>query len=48
MLRRNLIKSISSGAVAALVARREAAAGKPPKSFRELFHVLRETLNPRS
>jgi ribosome-associated protein len=26
-------------------AKREAAAGKPPKSFRELFHVLRETLN---
>lgn len=26
-------------------AKREAEAGKPPKSFRELFHVLRETLN---
>jgi ribosome-associated protein len=25
--------------------RREAEAGKPPKSFRELFQVLRETLN---
>jgi len=25
-------------------ARRETAASKPPKSFRELFHVLRETL----
>lgn len=29
-------------------ARREAEAGKPPKSFRELFHVLRETLNSSS
>ncbi|HVY07679.1 MAG TPA: ribosome biogenesis factor YjgA [Burkholderiales bacterium] len=26
-------------------AKREAEAGKPPKSFRELFQVLRETLN---
>jgi ribosome-associated protein len=26
-------------------AKREAEAGKPPKSFRELFHVLRETLD---
>ena len=26
-------------------ARRDAQAGKPPKSFRELFQVLRETLN---
>ena len=26
-------------------AKREAGAGKPPKSSRELFHVLRETLN---
>jgi ribosome-associated protein len=26
-------------------AKREAEASKPPKSFRELFHVLRETLN---
>lgn len=25
--------------------KREAEAGKPPKSFRELFHVLRELLN---
>ena len=29
-------------------AKREAEAGKPPKSFRELFHVLRETLNSTS
>ena len=29
-------------------AKREAEASKPPKSFRELFHVLRETLNPKS
>jgi len=27
-------------------AKRETEASKPPKSFRELFHVLRETLNP--
>jgi ribosome-associated protein len=29
-------------------ARRESGAGKPPKSFRELFRVLRETLTPRA
>ena len=29
-------------------AKREAGAGKPPKSFRELFQVLRETLNSRN
>ena len=29
-------------------AKREAEAGKPPKSFRELFQVLRETLNSTS
>jgi ribosome-associated protein len=27
-------------------AKREAQANKPPKSFRELFHVLRELVTP--